>query len=676
MFNSLFYWLLFAVGTLINFRLFLSRWAEEPHAPFGALLSDRDLVSLAIGVAAVAFLSALIDTLRSFRFFAFILLVGIGVLVLFVTSLLGVDKFMLSPAWGYAGIGALFGLAVFRLSDSSLLKGGANFVRSFFRMALASFNAFLLMAPWTTHVPSYMQDTITNVPRLTVFYYGSVHSDLSPVSIGVRWIINLFFGYQSINATAISSMLYLSCALALAGVALGMIFGGLWGWALLFLAWSDRWLFASAVSSAIIGQPVLSTAYALFLCTWAICRKESKLSWREVSVLGAANASGLFFNLYGYSAARMTWLVGSGVAALILIARRAVWFDSDGYRKVVVALLPSILMLAALWIFVFGMQSDRFSDQLLISPGAAHRIQDVNSYRTKLIEVNDPDMPIWWGTGRPANGENKSLYWKRTPSELYVKVKWLMKEVASQQPIPFVLVFLGGLGLATGIASSVAIRRRFSFALLLLTVISFATFILAQDASAYRRSLATNLLLIVSAVSLFAIRIRGYRAHLIAVFFCGLLAVLKAPAELNALFNESFWSQSCVNCQPLLDIRKLVNDPVFSNLSQQPLRYVVEGQGISPLYGRCAQRAFESYEFKRMAPNSSQVSLGPKSLARVFAEIKVGEVLMVSCSQSVSNDAELASVCSGAAPFGEPLALIPSERKPQERIWWAFVAKR
>jgi hypothetical protein len=145
---------------------------------------------------------------------------------------------------------------------------------------------------------------------------------------------------------------------------------------------------------------MVSTAGLLFLAFWALSRLPERLSWREAVALGAVNAFGLTYNLYSYSAARMTWLVGSGLAALILFGRRAVWFNRDGCAKMATALAPSVLAVVIIWAVFFERDTARFCDQLLISPKVEHRIARIETFPEKLVAVHDPDVPIWWGTAR------------------------------------------------------------------------------------------------------------------------------------------------------------------------------------------------------------------------------------------------------------------------------------
>lgn len=669
-------WLLLALATFFNLQLFLGRWAEEPRSSFGLLVSDPELASLALGFGACVVAVALLETFRARRRVALILLpMGCAAVAAGVAAL-GVSKNIQLLTPSFAAAGALAALCCVQLRETSNPVEGddQNHLASFVAMTLTTFNAFLLMAPWTTHVPSYVQDVLDDVP-LSSFYFGSVHSDVSPVSVWLRGVVNSLFTSPSINATALSSMVYASLGISMAAVALEMVFGRMWGWGLLVLAWTDRWLFAGAVSSAIVGQPILSTGGVLLLCTWAVWRKPGILSWREVGVLSAVNSAGLLYNLYGYSAARMTWLVGSGTAALILVVRRAVRFNREGLCKVAAALLPSAVILGLILVAVFDMNMERFKAQIVISPEPIRQIKDANSYRVPVTPVHDPDIPIWWGTGLPTDGEGVVLYWKRTPQELYDKVKWFMNQLSMEPPIPFVLVLLGGLGMVLSLASPLPLRRWFAALLIVLTLVSFSTFLLAQDHSAYRRGLATNLLLLCGVVSVFAVKCRQRYGKALALSLCGALAVFKAPTELNALFNDSFLVPVCASCRPTFDVRDLVNDPSFAPLAARSLHFEMRSGNPESNYLLCAKNTIESNEFRKRAPQSALLPMKMGELAGSFGTLTSGEVLVVSCFQASSNEPEVAGLCTGDPPFGRRIATIPSDPKDRGYVWWSFIEK-
>ncbi len=670
------HWLLLALVTFFNLRLFLSRWAEEPRTNFQMLVSNPELSSFLVGFAGCVVMLTLLEGLRSRSCTSLLpLLLGCAAAALLV-PVLGVSKKIPPLIPTFATIGALCALVCARLRDSVPDSGsqGAELWKSFVLMTLATLNGFLLIAPWTTHVPSYVQDVLDHVP-LSSFYFGSVHADVSPVSVALRRVINFFFSRPSINATALSSMLYASVGISLAGVALEMVFGRMWGWALVILTLTDRWLFAGGVSSAVVGQPILSTGGALLLCTWALWRKPLPLSWREALVLGAMNAVGALYIFYSYSAARMTWLAGSGLAAMILLGRRAIGFDLEGLRKAAVAVLPSVAIVALIWGVVFDMDSERFKGQLIVSPEPGRQIKDPNSYRAPVRPVHDPDIPIWWGTGIPTNGEAITLYWRRTPEELLEKVKWFVEAVALEPPISFVLVFLGGLGMILAVASLSRLRRSFAVCLILLSVVSFSTFVLAQDHSAYRRGLATNLLLLCGVVAVFAVKCRPGFSKAFALALCGCLAVLKAPTELNALFDDSFQVPVCASCRPTFDVRDLVNDPSFPPLATRSLRFEMRTGNPQSNYLLCMKNTLNSAEFHELAPKATVLPMRVGELARRFGELASGEVLVVSCFNTSTSDPEVEGACRGAPSDGKLLAMIPSDPKVRGATWWAFVEK-
>ena len=151
--------------------------------------------------------------------------------------------------------GAVIGALCLRLRESDSELEGSQGLCSFWHFTLVSFNFFLLVAPFTNLVPSYTQDSVNPLPTLHSFYYGSVHSDISPISVLFRAVINFFFIDPSINATAITSMVLVSLGLGFGALATQYMFGTVWGWLFLMTAWTDRWILSSAVASSIIGAP-------------------------------------------------------------------------------------------------------------------------------------------------------------------------------------------------------------------------------------------------------------------------------------------------------------------------------------------------------------------------------------------------------------------------------------
>lgn len=672
-------WAVLLVATVANFRLFLSRWAEPAYSPIVPALTDAQLSSLTVGIGLVVVTLACADSLRSRRWVAALAVAAIS--AGWVGTLYGVPAFeqFFPPLWTWCGLGGFASLVCFSLRDSEDPKAPPSLVRAGALFAIASLNAFLLLAPASSHLPSYVQDGLDFTYTLRFFYLGSVHSDRSPVSIIMRAIINAFFSAPSINATALSSMIYVSVALGFAALSVQLAFGRIWAWMFLALCWTDRWILVSAFSSALLGQPMVSTAGVLFLAFWALSRLPERLSWREAVALGVVNAFGLTYNLYSYSAARMTWLVGSGLAALILFGRRSVWFNRDGCAKMATALAPSVLAVVIIWAVFFERDTARFRDQLLISPKVEHRIASIETYPEKLVAVHDPDVPIWWGTAR-SETRNVSYYWRRSPAEVYEKLVWFFGKIGSEFLPATTLVFLSVLGVAIGLFSASRQRRAFTAVLAILTIVSFSTYVLAQDHGAYRRSLATEVLLSVACIALFAVKARPGRAAILPALLCGALVVFRAPFELNALSNRTLYAYVCPICNPHVDVRVLARDPAFLNISQRKLHLLVEGGDLGEIHNRCTSLAFDSSEFRDIAPNSSILRLGDEELTPRIGEIAPGDIIVASCQRSgssdptLSKDPEVRAMCDGNPTIGKLLARIPPE-PPAEQVWWALVER-
>ena len=676
-------WLLLIIATVLNLRLFVRRWADPLATPLPPLVSKEVFAALVVGVSAAVVGVAVWRAARR------------GSLVLAVLMSCAVAGWcwilhrvpVFAPFFGPQLGGLLVGAAAGLVGTSGEGEESPGPVRcpwaAFALYSTAAFNFLLLFGPKSVHLPSYVQhNPLFPYPFvLTQFYYGSVHSDISPVSMALRDAVNLFFSPRSINATALSSMIYVSLGIGLAGLSVQMVFGALWGWMLLLLALTDGWVLAAGVSSALLGQPILSVAMVLFLCSWSLSRTPRPISWREAALLGAANTVGIVYSLYSYSAARMTWMAGSALAAVILVARRAVALDAPSARKVALCVLPAVVTVASIWWFLFGGDTQRFVGQLIISPSAAQQIKDVNSWTEKLFPMHDADVPIWWGTARPAV-VNVTLYWKRTPGEVWEKLLWIFDRIRDEfVPLP-ALVFLGVLGPIVAFGSARPRVRWFALVTLALSVAAYGTYVIAQDYGAYRRGLAANFVLECGVVLLFAAYSHGGKRRAVALGMCAAFALMKAPSEINNVTGKGaeIFGRSCPICQPHLEIRDLVNDPAFRSHATRRIRIITDESAVSMFFKRCMELAVDTEEFHRLAPQASLLPLGGRNFSQLFAEAPAGEILVLWCTASGSpgqdgtTDADIRAVCGGSPPFGRLLGLAPATRTPGQP-WWALIEK-
>lgn len=677
--KSLFPWAVFILATALNLRLFLSRWAELPLTEIPNLLSAHTTSSLFLGVGVGVVLLGLLGQLAQKRLLWSCILFALGAGFLWCAHKVPVFRAVLAPDRALAIIGSLLAILCLRTGEYSSpaiprIKWG-----SFALYALASFNVFLIVAPFTTFPPGYVQDSTSPGPSSAFFYYGSVHSDISMVSVFLRKIINSFFDHPSINATIVSSMILVAIGLACAALAFEMLFGTAWGWLLLFASWTDRYLLAAAIASSVVSMPILSVGSVFLICVWSLIRQPRMLTWKETWFLAAFNAVSLLYSLYSYSAARIPWLIGSIVAAIILLVRGAIPFNASGIRRAIASCIPSLLLLTSILVFIFNSDLDRFKAQILISPKKEQIIKNVNDYPVKVTPIHDVDGPIWWGTGRP-EGINLTVYWRRTPQEIYEKATWFIKQFTDSTPVAPYALLVAALSLITLGCSPFTLWRALAIVSFMILVGAFAPFILAQDASAYRRALGTDLMILIAIVSMFATRRRhGMGSLLSAGLFAG-LCLIKAPLELSPLFSRLLHGPLCIACHEHFDVRYLVNDPVYQAVKDRALIFAVGGKDDAELYHKCAVSALDSYEMRSLSPNVRYITLGSHSLEETFNSFKAGEILVATCPTVYAPEEDKKALCAGSPPFGRFLGLIKDpNHNPYDpagpRTKWVFIEK-
>jgi hypothetical protein len=678
MLKSLLTWAALASLTLLNLRYFLGRWAELPHPGLGKLLSEMISSSLFVGIGIGAATLAVLDHLLGRRWIRALLTAGaVAALLLYLRQFPAFSKvFPPVEAWLIGGIAlALLSLSRRENSLAPAAPGKIKVIRSLMLYSLASLNLFLIFAPYTTMTPAYMQDGNSPVPSLTFFYYGSIHSDISMVSAVMRRIINSFFDLPSINATILSSMIIVAAGLACVALAFEMLFGSIWGWMILLAAWTDRYMMAGAIASSVVSMPIFTAGSIFLLCVWSLTRRSGILSWKETWALGAFNAFELLYNLYSYSAARIPWVIGSAIAACILLLRRAVPLNFAGLMRVLVTLAPSVLVAVVLLVFVFESDVTRFKAQILISPRPEQIIKDINDYSVKVHPMHDVDMPIWWGTGRP-EGINLCVYWRRTPQEIYEKAAWFMRELSFGSPVAPYLLVLAGVSLIVGAFSNLSIWRHLSIVSFISLLGAFSPFILAQDASAYRRALPTNLMVLIPIISLFAIRGRHGITKLLSVTLCIAFCVIKAPLEWSVLFTNFLHTPLCLLCQDHFNVRYLVNDPVYQQIKTRPLVFILDGKNIAGQYRKCVKMAVDSHEMKSLSPDSRYMSIEGRTLMDAFNSVSAGDILVVPCPTGAAPEGEMADICDGTPAFGTKLGSIKDPAADfNKRTKWVFLEK-
>lgn len=276
-----------ALLTVLNLFAFFYRWTTSAWSSISEIVPYVQTSSILSGIATGIVLLCVVQLVREQRWIG-ILLISLcaATLAVLMRNTISLGK-LATPIWPSFFVGMLVGLFCYSLKEAPSPPKPKNLFTSVAFFSLASFNFYLLTAPYSTHLPSIIQDSAegTNLQR---FYYGSIHSEIAPVYRWMRGLINSLLPAPTINATALCSMLTASLGLALIAAAVQMVGGTAWAWAFLLLAWVDQWAYALAVNPGTVAMTIITIATMLFIVTWILTSKESPLLKREALPIGLA----------------------------------------------------------------------------------------------------------------------------------------------------------------------------------------------------------------------------------------------------------------------------------------------------------------------------------------------------------------------------------------------------
>jgi hypothetical protein len=340
-----------------------------------------------------------------------------------------------------------------------------------------------------------------------------------------------------------------------------------------------------------------------------------------------------------------------------------------------IAAAPSVALVFVLLTVLFGGNFKAMLDLVLFSPRSMNVVINVDDYPEKVHVQRELDRPIWWASGRVEN-KNLTVYWRRSVPEILHELRMLLKEIRVSSIYPDYLIMLALVACAVGLAGSSPSVRGFSLVAFLGAIGSFSPYILGQDLAAYRRALGTGLLIDAAVIGLFASmavkRSRTFVALVLASVFC----LVQAPYRLAPMLTNSLHVQLSLFCLNIFEARELLNSSLFKGEISNRTLFVTDDTGAGLGYGRCLHSAFNSYEWKQLAPNAAILEPKGRGFQEIFNGISSGEVLVVWCPPTPSSKAELEQLCSTQPHFGHWLGTIIDPVDPlQKRPKWVFIKK-
>ncbi|NBU24005.1 MAG: hypothetical protein EBS38_08935 [Actinobacteria bacterium] len=312
---------------------------------------------------------------------------------------------------------------------------------------------------------------------------------------------------------------------------------------------------------------------------------------------------------------------------------------------------------------------------MLSSPKSMNVITNVDEYPDKVQVQRETDRPIWWASGR-VESKKITVYWRRSVPEIVHELRMLLKDVRVSSIYPDSLILLAVVACAVGIAGSSPSVRGFAVVAFLGALGSFSAFILGQDLAAYRRALGTGILIDAAVIGLFAsmavTRSRKVVALLLASFFC----LVQVPYRLAPMLTDSLHVSLSLFCLDLFEARELLNSSVFKGANSNRMLFVADDTEAGVHYKRCMHSAFDSYEWKKVAPNTDILQAKGRSFQEIFTGLSSGEVLVVSCPFTPSANAELEQLCSTQPNFGHWIGtIIDPDDLHKKRPKWVFIQK-
>lgn len=672
-------WLLALCATVGSLILYLQRWADESLKALPTALGEVELGSILGGFLAVAVVRTSWDLIRTRCYLRALLppLCTAAIIASFPHVL--VFQRLLSINYTWLVVGSVIGFVCF-FSHSRPMAPPSPIKRpvaAFSVYFLATCNYLLLATPFSSHLPSLMEDG-ENFSWAN-FYLGSIHADISPIYVLARGFINMFSADPVINATALVSLTLVAIGLGFSALIIHRMAGALWAWGFLFLSWTDRWVIVSSVASSLIPQPIMVGGLGLAFCGWALYRRPEKLRASEAWLVGCIVAAGTLLSLYSYSGVRFNWICSSALMGLILVARKILPASKAGVALLFQMAVPPMLLVLALWLVVFGGDTRSFADQVFTSRSAWVFIESPEVTPAPVKPFNDVDVPIWWGSGIDERN-NHVVYWKRTPWELFdrvVRYFWQWSATVNIEPY---LVVTGFVALLLGLLSPWRERVVASALVGAFAVHSYLPILIAQAPEAFRRGTFSAVSLLLLITLLFSSAPRTKICQICSLVALTLFAFVKAPLELNAVLrthmSTSLATGVCLACTQTgdLPLKLLVSSPLFSEIRDRQLLFLLNF-GLPPFQQGCMYRALRTREFKQFAPNAQAFSGASEDLDQTVKSLQSKQILVLTCHQGYTGNKQIISACGGTAPEGSGvLGEVPS-RTPGRGAWWIALEK-
>ncbi len=609
----------------------------------------------AVGTGAVRFLRLL----RARAFLAAACVLGLGAASAALYSVLPITRLFLPGLSLFSVLGILLGIANSLLLDTGNDEPpaarevtGLSPAVTTALYGLACFNFFLLVAPYSTLVPSGFEEAPPwSRASLLLRQSDAVAIGQNLVFVtgrhALRWLVG-----NSLLINNLISMILCSVGIGFLAGGLGLIAGAPVAALAVAMAATERWVMAAAFAGNLPASLIAVCGLLFFVLSWIVAHRPRARPVFDPPVFLLVLFTCLLA-MYSYAAVRIPFVLSLGLIAIALLAAQ-----NGGARRRIARLLATILApatLAVALVLAFGYRGNfaSFKKDLFVQAGQELlRPHPGPEGAREFAPVHNPDAPIWVETARPTDGRNISVMWTRTPREVIRAFRGhvanVLKAPADLSLISPFVFFLA----AAALLRFAALPPPMKLAAMLMALWSgtwIAAYLLVPDPDAYRRGIPFSAAFAVLGVFAFAGRPERRQASLLSMALGLLLVSLRFPHELAISSQSRVRPTMFTVCDNALAIRALLAHNFAPEL-RAGRHYLVIPRGGPAREASCLRSAAASDEWKRRIVSTEIINPEPDQVIGEISRLPSSALAIVHCSIESTRDRDMATLCDGTAP--------------------------
>ncbi len=673
------------VLSILHIVFLTSHWPEAlvhldslPH-----LLTNQSLYDLFFGLAVGTMVSTCATYIFGKKWFSLLTTVAAAaaLIAVYFNLPIAITYAPTTPSTAMA-TGALLGIAttilLARHKANDLYQDNPGAWAFCVLFSLVAFNFLMLVAPNSTIVPTgFEAPTAWSPTSLSLKHDDSVAIRSNLIFVTVRAALRPLVG-SSILINNFVSMVLCAVGIGFLASAARFVGGTAFAFVALALMITDRWVLTAGLSGN-LPVTLITTCGLLFFTAMkiAVQWRDRALVWSKSIFILVLTTS--LFAMYSYAAVRIPFILSTaslGFLALFM-GRSSLSRSLVGVATHIVA--PIILAVGIVATVAYSGDITQFRRDLLVSwPQEAWRTHPGAGGLKDFVLIHNPDTPIWIQIARPSDGQNFSVFWNRTPSEVVTAFAEHASNIRNGLPDLFCLQPCLFFLLLAAIIRLISLPPRFWYQGIFIFVwagLWLTAYLLVADASAYRRGVSFSAMTSLCGGFYFLSprRNRGTNGVICAVAIA--LCALRFPVELTFANNPIAKATMFTVCGNGSSIRLLLTSPAW--IDQDQTSYIVPlSSHEAPRENSCLTYAVNSPEWKRVMPHSRTIPLPAGSLITYVQGLTSSEAVLLHCSLQSAQDPTIDTLCRQGHPSISVRATIPTDDGGLPNAWVVLTPKR